>query len=177
MDDAEFHERIIMLDRAALADWEARHRPAVVGWLVRGRVDPSDAEEIWNDAFAATVNAAPELTPRGISLRRYAFRVARNLRADRVARQVQRNEGSLGAEAERGNPYDVRPVPDQRRVGALKQCLEACPERYRMVVELAEEGRDVEELAAILEIDAGSVYQVRHRARSWLQACIDRVLE
>src|SRR5688572_25604460 len=84
MDDVELHERIIMLDPVALAAWEAQHRPAVVGWLVRGGLAPSDAEEVWNDVFAATVSAAPRLEPRGPSLRRYAFRVARNMRADRL---------------------------------------------------------------------------------------------
>jgi RNA polymerase sigma factor (sigma-70 family) len=176
MDDEDLHERIIMLDPAGLAEWETRHRPSVIGWLVRGGLEPSDAEEVWNDAFAATVNAAPDLTPRGISLRRYAFRVARNLRADRLSLRARSLEARLEAGIDRANPHSPQSMPDRRRIDALKRCLASCPERYRVVIELGEEGRDVEELAAILAIEPGSVYQVRRRARQWLQACINEAV-
>jgi RNA polymerase sigma factor (sigma-70 family) len=172
MDEEEIHERIIMLDPAALTTWETAHRGAVVGWLVRGGLSAADADEVWNDAFAATVNAAPDLTPRGVSLRRYAFRVARNLRADRMAALRRLPTSSLEESGAASDPYARSPVPDHRRIDALKNCLERCPERYRMVIELAEEGRDADELASILNIDRGSVYQVRHRARLWLQRCV-----
>lgn len=172
MDDVELHERIIMLDQGALAAWEAAHRGALVGWLLRGGLTTSDADEVWNDTFAATINAAPNLVPRGVALRRYAFRVARNLRADRIAEHHRRGAVPLDVEPEESDPYARLPVPDPRRVEALKVCLDRCPERYRVVIELGEEGRDVEELAAILGIDPGSVYQVRSRARKWLQTCI-----
>jgi RNA polymerase sigma factor (sigma-70 family) len=172
MDEVEIHERIIMLDPTALMAWEEEHRPAVVGWLIRGGLATPDAEEVWNDAFAATINAAPGLNPRGISLRRYAFRVARNLRADRLAAASRLATSSFEEGSEIGDPYERRPVPDAGRVQALVACLERCPERYRVVIELAESGRDTEELADLLGIERESVYQVRHRARLWLQRCV-----
>lgn len=173
MDDDEIHERIIMLDPTALTTWETSHRPAVVGWLIRGGLTESDAEEVWNDAFAATINAAPGLTPRGASLRRYAFRVARNMRADRLEALAKAATSGLDDNAERGDPYERRPIPDEHRVAALRVCLEACPERYRLVIEFADRGRDVDDLADLLGIGRDSVYQVRHRARLWLQQCVE----
>jgi RNA polymerase sigma factor (sigma-70 family) len=174
MDDAELHERIIMLDPTALAEWEARYRPAVIGWLVRGGLVSSDAEEVWNDVFAATINASPQLEPRGIALRRYAFRVARNLRADRLERDSKLETTALDpATHDIAGPDARRTTPDPVRVAAVRACLERCPERYRVVIELADRGRDVDDLAEILGIAPESVYQVRHRARLWLQRCIE----
>jgi RNA polymerase sigma factor (sigma-70 family) len=172
MDDIELHERLIMLDPGALSEWEAAHRPAVVGWLVRGGLAPSDAEEVWNDVFAATINAAPRLEPRGPSLRRYAFKVARNLRADRLAAASRIPTTHLDPEYNPVAPAPSRLAVDERRVAALRGCLDRCPERYRVVVELAESGHDVDELARLLGVEPESVYQIRHRARLWLQRCI-----
>lgn len=170
MDDAEIHERILMLDPDALAAWEAQHRPALLGWLLKGGLSMSDAEEVWNDTFAATVNAAPNLEPRGPSLRRYAFRVARNLKADRLESASRISTAALDDHLEAAAPKAL-PV-DERRIAALRSCLDQCPERYRVVIELAESGRDVHELAELLGIAEDSVYQVRHRARLWLQRCV-----
>jgi len=176
MDDAQLHERMIMLDPTALADWEARYRPAVVGWLVRGGLAASDAEEVWNDVFAATINASPELLPRGIALRRYAFKIARNLRADRLERDSRLDTKYLDPETDVAQADPQRLIPDPARIAALRACLERCPERYRVVIELADRGHDVDDLADELGIARDSVYQVRHRARIWLQRCIEEAL-
>ena len=177
MDDDQLHELMIMLDPTALAEWEARYRPAIVGWLVRGGLVSSDAEEVWNDVFAATINASPELEPRGIALRRYAFRVARNLRADRLEREAKLETTYLDPNTHEMADADARRVlPDPARVAALQACLKRCPERYRVVIELGDRGRDVDDLADVLGIARESVYQVRHRARNWLQRCIAEAL-
>jgi RNA polymerase sigma factor (sigma-70 family) len=173
MNDEELHERIILLDPVALDAWAANVRPAILGWLVRGGLSIADAEEVWNDAFAATINAAPALEPRGISLRRYAFRVARNLRADRMEAAARLVTTPLDEQLETANPNPARALPDGRRVAALLECLERCPERYRLVIELAQSGSDTNALARLLGIDVGSVYQVRRRARLWLQRCVE----
>ena len=177
MDDAQLHERIILLDPSALAEWEARYRPAVIGWLIRGGLPSSDAEEVWNDVFAATINASPNLEPLGISLRRYAFRVARNLRADHLESRSRLATTTLDdAAVESANPDPRRSMADPARVAALRGCLERCPERYRIVIELGESGHDVDELSRVLGIAPESVYQVRHRARGWLQRCVNEEL-
>jgi hypothetical protein len=38
-------------------------RPAVIGWLIRGGLSSPDAEEVWNDVVAATINASATLEP------------------------------------------------------------------------------------------------------------------
>ena len=178
MDDAQLHERMIMLDPAALAEWESRYRRGVVGWLIRGGLSSSDAEEVWNDVFAATINASPALEPLGISLKRYAFRVARNMRADLLERMAQAPADPIDdATYEAPAPNPDRALPDPARVVALRECLAQCPDRYRVVIELGESGYDVPELAGVLEVAPESVYQIRHRARQWLQRCVNEALK
>ena len=174
MDDEALHEGIILLHEQALRDWQARHAPVVLGWLRKRGISVPDAEEIWNDVLSATVKAAPGLTPRGQSLRRYAFGVARNLAADRFE-QLRR----LSAEPldERlGEPQRPPSTPDPHRLAALRRCLATALDRDRLVMELTSEGASVGELAALLKIEPGSVYQVQHRARVRLQGCIDEEL-
>jgi RNA polymerase sigma factor (sigma-70 family) len=174
MDDEALHEGIILLEEQALRDWQARHAPVIVGWLAKRGIPMSDAEEIWNDVLAATVKAAPGLNPRGISLRRYAFRVARNLAADRRERLNR-----LSTEPIDEGMADLRPrmsAPDPRRVEALRSCLEKALARDRLVMELTAEGTTVDELATLLGIEPGSVYQVQRRARIRLQGCIEEEL-
>lgn len=178
MDDAQLHERMIMLDPPALAEWESRYRRGVVGWLIRGGLSSSDAEEVWNDVFAATINASQTLEPLGISLKRYAFRVARNMRADILERMAQAPADPIDdATYEAPAPNPGHALPDPARVAALRECLARCPERYRVVIELGESGYDVPELAGVLEVAPESVYQIRHRARQWLQRCVNEALE
>src|SRR5262245_60458493 len=139
MDDVQLHERMIMLDPAALAEWESRHRRGVVGWLIRGGLSSSDAEEVWNAVFAATIDASPTLEPLGISLKRYAYGVARNLRADLLERDAQAKVEPLDeATYEVPVPDPARAMPDPARIAALRGCLSRCPDRYRVVIELGE---------------------------------------
>lgn len=166
-----------MLDQSALAEWESRYRRGVVGWLIRGGLSSSDAEEVWNDVFAATINASPTVEPLGISLKRYAFRVARNMRADLLKRKAQAAMDPFDdATYEAPAPNPVRALPDPVRIAALRECLGRCPDRYRVVIELGENGYDVPELAGVLEVAPESVYQIRHRARQWLQRCVNEAL-
>jgi len=174
MDDEALHERIIFLDEQAIRDWQARHAPVVIGWLVRRGIPVPDAEEVWNDVLGATVKAAPGLNPRGISLRRYAFRVARNLAADRRELLVRQRAEPLDEELPERH---VRAsAPDPKRVNALRKCLENALPRDRLVLELTSDGATVDELASLLEIEPGSVYQVQRRSRLRLQHCIEEKL-
>lgn len=174
MDDEELHERIILLDEDAIREWQARHSALMAGWLIKRGIGVPDAEEIWNDVLSATVEAAPRLSPRGVSLRRYAYRVARNLAADRRERLQQGAADPLDEElAERPLRQSQ---PDPRRVSALRNCLQGALPRDRLVMELTSDGATVDDLAAILAVESGSVYQVQRRARLRLRRCIEEEL-
>jgi RNA polymerase sigma factor (sigma-70 family) len=171
MDDEALHERIILLDEQAIRDWQTRHASAIVGWLAKRGIPMADAEEIWNDVLGATVKAAPGLNPRGISLRRYAFGVARNLAADLREKLTRQPTEPLDEDLAEQHPRST--PPDPRRAGALRKCLESALARDRLVMELTSDGATVDELASLLAIEPGSVYQVQRRARVRLQQCIE----
>lgn len=174
MDDKELHERIILLDEDAIREWQARYSGLMVGWLAKRGIGVPDAEEIWNDVLSATVEAAPRLNPLGVSLRRFAFRVARNLAADRRERIQQ--EATDPIDEDQAERPLRQSQPDPRRVGALRTCLENALPRDRLVMELTSDGASVDELASVLAIESGSVYQVQRRARLRLQRCIEEEL-
>lgn len=174
MDDEELHEGIILLDEGAIREWQARHSGLMLGWLAKRGISEPDAEEIWNDVLGATVEAAPRLNPRGVSLRRYAFRVARNLAADR--RERLQREATDPLDEELAERPARQSQPDPRRVSALRKCLQGALPRDRLVMELTSDEATVDDLASILAIESGSVYQVQRRARLRLQRCIDEEL-
>src|SRR5688572_2270352 len=117
MNDVELHERIILLDADAITTWQEQNSPIVLGWLRRRGVMATEAEEIWNDVLFATVRAAAGLHPRGSSLRRYAFGVARRQQAERY-RKVQIETIALPDEVP--TPPQAGRVVDERRVAALR---------------------------------------------------------
>lgn len=169
MDDEALHERIILLDPEAIAAWQDRIAPQLLGWLRRRGVLDTEAEEIWNDVLLATVRAAPGLHPRGASLRRYAYGVARRQQADRYRRP--RLDTAVLADDTRA----VRPPapPDPVRIAALRGCLDRASPQHRLIVELMDAGADTAEIAQVLGIAPGSVYQVWRRAKAALRACME----
>jgi len=169
MDDEELHERIILLDSEAIAAWQDRTAPLVLGWLRRRGVASAEAEEIWNDVLLATVRAAPGLHPRGPSLRRYAFGVARRQQADRFRRPRVETTPIADDLAARGHRAGV----DARRVHALRRCIDQASAQHRLIVELMDAGADTAEIADVLGIAPGSVYQVWRRAKAALRTCME----
>ena len=82
MNPIEIHERIIVGDPVALAAWQDATKPAVVAYVRKKGLSLDDADEIWNDAFYATIQRAPTLERDGSSLRRFAFGVVRHKAVD-----------------------------------------------------------------------------------------------
>jgi RNA polymerase sigma factor (sigma-70 family) len=100
------------------------------------------------------------------------------MRADLLERKAQATVDPLDeATYEVPRPDPARALPDPARIAALRECLDRCPDRYRVVIELGESGYDVAELAGVLEVAPETVYQIRHRARQWLQRCINEALK
>lgn len=172
-DDADLHDGIVLMDPMALTRWQERYAPAIITWLQRGGLPLADAEEVWNDVFAATVAAAPRLAPRGISLRRYAFRVGRNLRADRLRAASRLQTEPLGDDVAAVSPTTL---PNPERIEAVRHCLVQAPARYRLMLELTDQGDSVAELAHAFDIAPESVHQLRRRARMWLARCVEETL-
>ena len=172
LDEADLHERIIANDPSALAEWQDATKPKVVWYVQNLGLSPEDAEEVWNDAMHETILKAPSLEVSGSSLRRWAFRVARNKAVDRLRKADKKpplslDEGILDEAL-------VKPAakPDPRRIEALQHCLESLGERYRTVLRLRTDGIDAAEVAGVLGIAEGSVYKLVQRAKQMMQQCI-----
>lgn len=174
MDEAELHERIIAKDPRAIEAWQERTMPMILGLVRKSGLPQQDGEEIWNDVLLASVAAAPDRPPDGMSLRKFAVVVAENKIADRFRErkkavpQTTLDDGILA-----DSLYKPDLVPDARRVGALAECLKTIRERYRMVLELQQSGYDAKEIAGVLDILEMSVYQIAKRARDAMRLCIE----
>jgi RNA polymerase sigma-70 factor (ECF subfamily) len=136
-------------------------------------LSPEDAEEVWNDAMYETILKAPSLEISAASLRRWAFRVARNKAVDRL-RKARLTDPPLSLDEGISDEPLVKPAlkPDPRRVEALKHCLEALGERYRTALRLRTDGIDAAQVAGVLGIAEGSVYKLVQRAKQMMQECV-----
>ena len=177
MDELELHERIIANDPSALAAWQDATKPAIVRYVVKRGLSIDDAEEIWNDAFLATVLEAPTLERDGSSLRRFVFTVARNKAIDRRRRAPAEPPLPLNDELLTVPLGRTVLQPDERRVTALRECLGEIRERYLIVLQMKNDGYGVDEVARVLEIAADSVYKVIERAKRWMRDCVTGRLE
>lgn len=104
----------------------------------------------------------------------YVFGTARN-----VCMDLKRGDARLrrtAEEAARGLPESYVPASvglDRRR---LEDCLRGLPPRDRaVVVATFIEDRDTEEIGATMQLSAGNVRVIRHRALAQLRDCVDGV--
>ena len=174
MDEAELHERIIAKDPRAIEAWQERTMPMILGLVRKSRLSEEDGEEIWDDVLMAAVSTAPDRPVDGMSLRKFAVAVARNKIADRLRERIKAGpQTSLDDDVLAETLFKPDLAPDMRRVGALIDCLRTLRERYRVVLELQQSGYDAKEIAGLLDVLEGSVYQIAKRARDAMRVCIE----
>jgi len=147
---------------ARLAD--SQRRVFQIAYAVLGNA--ADAEEVAQDAFLRAYRRFPSLrAPEKFRawVSRIAARLALNRRRARL-RQLARDAAWHNARA--ANPT---PASDSSLLEHLRSEIDRLPEKLRAVVLLsAVEGMNAAEVAAVLEIPAGTVRSRLHAARKRL---------
>jgi RNA polymerase sigma-70 factor (ECF subfamily) len=146
-------------DRAAFAALFNYYAPRIKALMMRTGGAPDFAEEIAQETLLAVWRKAAYFDPARANASAWIFAIARNMRIDRLRRQV------LAAKHDANSPFDYDP-PDQpddnlsaveldlRVADALTQLSE---EQARVVRLSFFEGRPHEEIARALGIPLGTV--------------------
>jgi RNA polymerase sigma-70 factor (ECF subfamily) len=157
----------------------ARHRPALLGYLLACVHNHADAEDLFQDVAVVVVRSLGRLRSedeflcwaREIARRRVLahFRTAGRQRAvdpelvQRLAEAAERLEA-------------VQPASERHE--ALRACLETLPERSRRLIGLRydQPADGAEGLARLFGLSVQAVYALVKRIKSALRACVERRL-
>ena len=159
-------------DERAWRDLIARfERPvhALIWRLLVGRAQHR-AEDLTQETFVRVLRALPGFDPAGrASLSSWILTIATRLALNELRRPDHRE---LAAEPPGTERADA-PLERQRLGAALARAVAQLPEGQRAVFVLREyHGLDYEEIAAALEIDAGTVSSRLTRARAAMRAAL-----
>jgi RNA polymerase sigma factor (sigma-70 family) len=129
-------------------------------------------EDLAQETFVRVLRALPRFDPHGpATLRTWMLTIATRLTLNELRRPEM---ASLSAVAEPA--VDETATIERRRLAArIGEAMAALPPYQRAVVVLREiHGLDYREIAAVLELDAGTVKSRLSRARAALRAAIAR---
>jgi len=147
----------------------------VYGFLRRMLADDAAAEDALQDAFLRVHRALPGFKPDGPArLSTWILTISRRVALTRIdvdGRRREREQPMLSSDGPDASPADLGPADeraDLRR--ALDVAVGQLPEVQRTVFVLREGcGLSYEDIAAIEELDLGTVRSRLHRARAALQ--------
>lgn len=184
MDEAQFkrlHIAIIAGDPDAQFQFEAEVRPFALGIAIKRGLPLEDAQEVWNDAFKATLDRAATITPLGRPLRAFALSVAQRASVDRVRLRQRHQETpleaaevELGARALRaGESPESLPVTV---VAAINRCLDAASVVHREVMTMVANRLTAREIGQLLAVTEANAAKLSQRARAWFRTCLEGVV-
>lgn len=142
------------------------HHHAIYRYLVLTRSSADDADEFVQEAYLRLL----QMLLRGESIRNprhWLFRVAHNLRADRL-RECERQPG-IAAEEQGTGGADPRPNPEialllNERAERLRAALAQLTQRQSEILHLRAEGLKLREIAELFGITLQSVSEMCARA-------------
>lgn len=162
-------------DERAWRDLIARfERPvhALIWRLLVGRAQHR-AEDLTQETFVRVLRALPAFDPAGTAkLGTWILTIATRLALNELRRPDHRALAAEPAGTERADA----PLERQRLGAAISRAVAALPEGQRAAFVLREfHGLDYDEIAAALEIDAGTVSSRLTRARAAMRAALEGV--
>lgn len=149
-----------------------RLAPRILGYATRMLRDPTEAEDVVQEAMLRLWRIAPDWRQGEAQVSTWLYRVATNLCTDRLRK---RRNVALNAVAE---PLDDKPSAEEglqqaARVLALDQALAALPERQRQAVVLRHiEGLTNPEIGQIMDIGTEAVESLTARGKRALSAAL-----
>ena len=159
-------------DRAAFSELVARFQNRIYRFLVRLTRSPDDALELTQETFLHAYQALARWTPDA-RLSTWLFRIARNLAFDWL-RRGKRVAFVPWDEDEAASHPDPAPAPDAvletaQRFQGLEKALARLPPEHREILLLREiEEMSYEDIAAVLQLNIGTVKSRIARARAGL---------
>jgi RNA polymerase sigma-70 factor (ECF subfamily) len=157
---------------ASFADLAERHRPELLGYLVRLLGDQHDAQDACQDALLRAHRAFDRLAPDS-NCRAWLYRIATNSARDVARRRSRRRARTAEVDLDT-LPAAAPPAPDRgEQLRAVTRAVEALPRRQREALLLRQfQGLPYEEIAATLGGNAAAaranVYQAVKKLRATL---------
>jgi|SRR5581483_10461014 len=157
---------------ASFADLAERHRPELLGYLVRLLGDPHDAQDACQDALLRAHRAFDRLAPDS-NCRAWLYRIATNSARDVARRRTRRRARAADVDLD-ALPGGAGFAPDHRDpVRAVARAVEALPARQRAALVLRRfQDLGYDEIAATLggtaEAARANVYQAVKKLRATL---------
>lgn len=165
--DAELMAATARGDAAAFAELVRRHHPRAWRLACRFLGDPSEAEDIVQEAFLRILRAAGRYRPSA-SFPTYLHTVVGRLCLDWARRRRPEYPGEL-PDAAAAEPDPAESLTRAERRAALRQALAALPPAQRLALLLQhDEGLDYASIAAVMGVSVRAVEGCIRRARSTL---------
>ena len=167
-------------DQAAFLELYDRHREPIFRFAYRllGSIDI--AEDITNDCFLSVLRRPDGYRPERAALRTYLFAIARNL-ALKHFRDTGRETGMEEVTQEpQVSPRQVplRKMLDEELAAQVRDAVFNLPALQREALILFEyEGLSLNEIAAIVDADAGAIKARLYRARESLKRTLRPYLD
>lgn len=158
--------------RGAFTALVRRYQDRIYRFLLRLTHSPDDARELAQETFLHAYQALPRWTPQA-RLSTWLFRIARNLAFDWL-RRGKRVAFVPWDEDQAASHPDPAPAPDAvletaQRFQGLEKALARLPPEHREILLLREiEEMSYEDIAAVLQLNIGTVKSRIARARAGL---------
>lgn len=166
-------ERARRMDPDAWDEIFCSHYEAIHRYVSHRLNDASAAEDVAADVFVEAVRGIGRYRYRGVALRAWLYRIARNLAADhhrRLARRPAPIHVAVESEARAGNDV-ASAVADRDEV---RTALEALTDEQQEVVVLRFfEGLSIAEVAEVTGRREGAVKALQHRALKRMKAAME----
>lgn len=152
-------------DAAAARALTMRLTPKLLGYASRMLRDPTEAEDVTQEAMLRLWKVAPDWRQGEAKVTTWLYRVVVNLCTDRLRRSRSIDLDRV-PEPEDGAPSVETKMQQDARVMALEQALQSLPERQRAAVVLRHlEGLGNPEIAEILDISVEAVESLTARGK------------
>lgn len=153
----------------------ARLGPRLFGYAARVLGDPTEAEDVVQEAMLKLWKIAPDWRQGEAQVSTWAYRVTANLCTDRLRRRKTRAQVALDgiAEPEADIASAVEQMTEVDRAAALQSALDELPDRQREAVVLRHlEGLSNPEIAEVMDIGVEAVESLTARGKRALKALL-----
>ena len=190
-DDLKLLEKISQGDESALVRLMSKHKDPVFRFAYRYLGNPSDSEEVTEEAFIRVYQNAPRFKPKA-SAKTWIFSIALNLARDRLRKRKkfcgefsydqvgdsEEENGSMLELIDSGVRCPVSHTQNSEDLKIIYHCIQELPEKLRVpFIFCVLEDYSHDECAAILRLSRKAVETRIYRARQTLRIKLEDLLQ